>query len=214
MSARKAFPESLFESIAENLSTEAFAVVEDALTDTEQELLRRELFQQYDHGDFKVAGIGHKQLFQQNTAVRGDHIRWVERDNTSPQCHFFFDLIEDLSEYLNRTCYLGIRSQELHFAMYPAGTFYKRHLDVFQNTKARKISVVCYLNKDWQEQEGGQLRLYIPTEDGSEKMIDLLPFGGRLVCFRSDLLEHEVLPATRERLTITGWLKNEDRSSI
>jgi SM-20-related protein len=35
---------------------------------------------------------------------------------------------------------------------------------------------------------------------------DVLPVAGRLVCFRSDLLEHEVLPATRERLSLTGWL--------
>ncbi|MDX1939191.1 MAG: 2OG-Fe(II) oxygenase [Saprospiraceae bacterium] len=214
MSIKKKFPEALFERIADNLSMQDFAVVEDVFSDIEQETLRQELFQQYEHGTFKAAGIGNKKGYQQNTTVRGDHIHWVERDNTSSQCHFFFDLMDALSEYLNRTCYLGIRSRELHFAMYPPGAFYKRHLDVFQNTKARKISVVCYLNKDWQEKEGGQLRLYIPTDDGLEKTIELLPFGGRLVCFRSDLLEHEVLPATRERLTITGWLKNENNFPI
>jgi SM-20-related protein len=32
-----------------------------------------------------------------------------------------------------------------------------------------------------------------------------VPEAGRLVCFRSDLIEHEVLPATRERYSLTGW---------
>lgn len=210
MNTKKVFSESLFEAIAENLAYSHFAVMEDVFTAAELELLRQELYEWYDQGDFKAAGIGQKAGFQQNVAVRGDCIRWIDRERTAPNVHFFFDFIDALSNYLNETCYIGIRSQELHFAMYPAGSFYKRHLDAFQHTTERKISVVCYLNENWQPEEGGQLRMYIPSEEGMEKAIDLLPFGGRLVCFRSDLLEHEVLPATRERLTITGWLKNTD----
>jgi Rps23 Pro-64 3,4-dihydroxylase Tpa1-like proline 4-hydroxylase len=35
---------------------------------------------------------------------------------------------------------------------YPKGTFYKRHLDTFQNDQRRKLSMVLYLNdKDWRE---------------------------------------------------------------
>lgn len=214
MSTRKIFSESLFEAITENLAHLDYAVVEDVFTPEELQILRRELYDCFEGGDFKEAGIGNKDLYQQNKTIRGDVIRWVDRDNTSQRCHFFFDFIEELSTYLNMTCYLGIRSQELHFAMYPAGSFYKRHLDAFQNNNARKISVVCYLNENWEEQDGGQLRIYVPSEEGMEKAIDLLPLGGRLVCFRSDLLEHEVLPATRERLTITGWLKNMDNLLI
>ena len=31
--------------------------------------------------------------------------------------------------------------------------------------------------------------------------------GGRLVAFLSDRFEHEVLPATRERMSFTGWFR-------
>lgn len=210
MSARKIFTESLFEAVADNLAELGYAVVEDVFASDDLAMLRQELYEHYEQGDLQPAGIGAGALRQQNTAIRGDHIRWIERDNTNPACHFFFDFIEALTEYLNQTCFLGIRSRELHFAMYPPGAFYKRHLDVFQQSKARKISMVCYLNEAWQEHEGGQLRLFLPAEAGEEKALDLLPFGGRLVCFRSDLLEHEVLPATRERLSITGWLRADD----
>jgi SM-20-related protein len=50
------------------------------------------------------------------------------------------------------------------------------------------------------------LRLY-PNPDAPEAGIDVLPLGGRLVTFLSDGLPHEVLPARRERASITGWLK-------
>jgi SM-20-related protein len=89
----------------------------------------------------------------------------------------------------------------VHRTIYPIGSFYKRHLDQFKKDDKRKLSVICYLNTDWKESEGGQLRIYLPN--GST---DIFPLAGRLVCFRSDLLEHEVLPATRERLSLTGWL--------
>jgi SM-20-related protein len=50
------------------------------------------------------------------------------------------------------------------------------------------------------------LRLY-PNPDVPEAGIEVLPLGGRLVTFLSDGLPHEVLPASRERISITGWLK-------
>ena len=49
-------------------------------------------------------------------------------------------------------------------------------------------------------------------EDGSLKTIDaiyrdVLPEGGTLVCFLSQRFWHEVLPARRERLSLTGWFR-------
>ena len=58
------------------------------------------------------------------------------------------------------------------------------------------------MTEDWTEEHGGQLRIY--TED--DQSLDVLPLAGRVVCFRSDVLEHEVLPAKRERLSLTGWI--------
>jgi SM-20-related protein len=64
--------------------------------------------------------------------------------------------------------------------------------------------VICYLNENWKAEEGGQLRIYEETNQ-----IDVLPEAGRLVCFRSDKLEHEVLPASRARLSLTGWILDQ-----
>jgi SM-20-related protein len=46
--------------------------------------------------------------------------------------------------------------------------------------------------------------MYLP--DGA---LDILPQAGKLVCFRSDQIEHEVLPATRPRMSITGWMLDQ-----
>ncbi|MFP5505881.1 MAG: 2OG-Fe(II) oxygenase, partial [Gammaproteobacteria bacterium] len=42
---------------------------------------------------------------------------------------------------------------------------------------------------------------------GEGESIDVLPQGGTFVCFLSDRFHHEVLPATRERMSVTGWFK-------
>jgi SM-20-related protein len=39
--------------------------------------------------------------------------------------------------------------------------------------------------------------------------VDFLPLAGRLVCFRSDQIEHEVIAATRERRSLTGWMLDQ-----
>jgi SM-20-related protein len=64
--------------------------------------------------------------------------------------------------------------------------------------------VICYLNNDWTDEQGGQLRMYL-----LDRALDILPQAGKLVCFRSDQIEHEVLPATRPRMSITGWMLDQ-----
>ena len=55
----------------------------------------------------------------------------------------------------------------------------------------------------WQAEHGGALRLYLA--DGRED--DVLPQAGTLALFLSSEMPHEVLPATRERLSLTGWFR-------
>ena len=92
---------------------------------------------------------------------------------------------------------------EAHYAIYPRGGFYRRHRDRFHDDDARVLSCVLYLNEGWSPEHGGALRLHL---DGNESR-DVLPAGGTLACFLSERFEHEVLPATRERLALTGWFR-------
>jgi SM-20-related protein len=114
--------------------------------------------------------------------------------------------METLRENFNRTQYLGLTELESHFTIYPPGAFYRRHLDRFRGSEQRQISSILYLNQGWSHEHGGQLRLYLDETDDAA-YLDIEPAGGTLVLFLSDRFWHEVLPATRQRMSLTGWFR-------
>lgn len=199
-------PVHQYESIIDGILNEGYGIVDEFLSAGEVASLAQQLHYRRQAGQFRVAGIGNEQVTVQ-TAIRGDEILWIDEATATPDEAAFLGRVNTFMHYVNQTCFLGLRDYEFHYALYPPGTFYKRHLDQFRSDSRRKLSVICYLNANWQETDGGQLALYLPRTDGSEQLIRVNPTGGRLVCFESARLEHEVLPATRDRLSLTGWLK-------
>jgi SM-20-related protein len=157
-------------------------------------------------GEFSPAGIGRGAAQQVREGIRGDSILWLE-PGQSAACDRYLEAMEELRQTLNRQLFLGLEDFECHFAFYPPGAYYQRHLDRFRDDDARTVSVVLYLNPDWQADQGGQLRLYLDDGQGGEHSLDILPEAGRLACFLSASVPHEVLPATRERLSLTGWFR-------
>jgi SM-20-related protein len=192
---------SQLNELADQIAEKGFAVIDDFLS--QQEIDSILALQGFKNGllQFKKAGIGKNQDKQINEAIRGDYIQWIDPNNAEPPLLTYLDRLKQVIAFVNQSLFLSLKDCEVHQTIYPIGSFYKRHLDQFKKDDHRKLSVICYLNKDWKQADGGQLRMFIGHE--SE---DILPVAGRLVCFRSDLLEHEVLPATRERLSLTGWL--------
>ena len=116
----------------------------------------------------------------------------------------------------------------VQFAIYPgdANSGYARHCDTgsqcnhevtekqsdstqypIHDKAQRIITAVYYLTEDdWQIEDGGCLRIFDNTRD-SKNSHDIVPHADRLVLFRSDLVEHEVLPSTKKtRMAITVWL--------
>jgi SM-20-related protein len=171
-------------------------------------LLRDSLLNHFEEDRFKKAGIGNKTNQLVAAGIRGDYILWIdERIQTQIELVFFRQIYQFI-KYLNRTCFLGILHHEFHYALYPPGTGYKRHLDTFQNDDKRKLSIAFYLNEsDWKASDGGALAMYINKKNGLEEVITILPEAGRMVIFESQKIPHEVLLAQRNRLSITGWLK-------
>jgi SM-20-related protein len=193
-----------FDLIADGLANEGFAVVDNFLNDAEvDELIGLDEFQ---NGllHMKKAGIGQNTDFRINEAVRGDYIRWIDKEQAGPPIVTYIERVDNLMHFINRSLFLSLKDIELHMTVYPAGAYYKRHLDQFKPGDHRKLSVICYLNKNWTEDLGGQLRMYL-----DRGTVDVLPEAGRLVCFRSDSIEHEVLPSKKERLSITGWMLDQ-----
>jgi len=197
----------LYERLIDDIARQKYSIVDGFFPEAEVQALRQSLLDKYEADRFKKSAIGNQANEKVLDAVRGDFILWLDEENATGAESMFFDRLKDLIHYLNRTCYMGIARQEFHYALYPEGTFYKRHLDTFQNDRSRKLSVVCYLNnEDWQPDYGGELTIYT-HEKGAELPVDIYPLAGRMVIFESQLLEHEVKPVKHPRLSITGWLK-------
>ena len=109
-------------------------------------------------------------------------------------------------------------------AQYPGDGIsgYPRHCDRgakcnkedMNSTKAeRLLTFVYYLTPSgWDsEVDGGALRMFLPskqeTDINSDTHFDVMPYSDRLVVFRSDMIEHEVMPSLRrDRIAITVWL--------
>lgn len=155
------------------------------------------------------AGVGRSALAVVSEGLRGDHIQWLEAGQHAA-CDQYLAVMDELRHAFNQALYLGLEDFESHFALYPPGAFYKKHVDRFRDNDRRALSVVFYLNEQWQVEQGGALRLHLA--DGSRH--DVLPQAGSLLVFLSADMPHEVLPATRERLSLTGWLRRRDAGGL
>jgi SM-20-related protein len=156
-------------------------------------------------GEFAPARVGGRAGLQRREEIRGDFTCWL-RDPLYPAEQALLDQLEELRLELNREAFLGLFDLELHYAWYPPGAGYSRHVDQPRGTTQRLVSMVLYLNVDWDPLAGGALRIY----DEAERTRDIEPIAGRLICFLTPGREHAVLPATRDRFSISGWFRGRD----
>jgi SM-20-related protein len=153
-------------------------------------------------GDFDAARIGNGQSLRRREDIRGDSTCWV----TPPLWPAEQTLLEELERLrleLNRDAMLGLFEVELHYAWYPPGAGYARHVDQPQGRAQRRVSLVLYLSEDWTPAAGGELRIF----DAAGGHLDIEPIAGRLVCFLTPGREHAVLPTQRDRLSVSGWFR-------
>ncbi|HSC83913.1 MAG TPA: 2OG-Fe(II) oxygenase [Pseudomonas sp.] len=192
----------LLPQIIDDLATRGWSRQEHFLPEALTRELAQECRARAQSGSLNPAGVGRGQGQAVREGIRGDQIQWLE-SGQHPACDQYLATMDELRLALNQAFYLGLEDYESHFALYPPGAFYQKHLDRFRDDDRRSVSAVFYLNEDWQADQGGALRLYPAT--GGE--LDVLPTAGSLVLFMSAELPHEVLPATRERLSLTGWFR-------
>lgn len=209
-SAKQSTMEELLDLISAEIYQKSYVIIDDFVDEQFRKSLLMEQMDLVNQGRFRHAAVGKGGQKQVRTEIRSDEVLWMDADELSPVQAAFWGKIEEIRKVLNQRCFLGLRSFEGHFARYPIGSFYKRHLDQFHSVPHRIVTVILYLNESWTPEDQGALRMYFPQEDGSELCEDVLPFGGRLVVFLSGEIPHEVLPTKKERISITGWLRDVD----
>jgi SM-20-related protein len=220
-----------FERILADLIEQGWSVQHNFLNRDDTALLRAECAIRWRGGDFRHAGVGRGAELKIRPEVRSDHVHWLDPTiPDTPQQQHYFAVMEGLRQAVNRRLYLGLFDFEAFFAVYPPGKFYQKHLDRFRGSEdrfagsesgrpegarsaaamdgggQRSFTAVFYLNEDWKEEEGGQLRLYL-DEAGNGPYVDVLPQAGTLAVFITEGRWHEVLPATRERMSLTGFFR-------
>jgi SM-20-related protein len=156
-------------------------------------------------GDFGAARIGSERSLQRREDIRGDSTCWIVPP-LLPAERTLLEELERLRLELNSQAWLGLFDLELHYARYPPGAGYARHVDQPQGSTQRRMSLVLYLNEGWTPEAGGELRIF----DSVGRHRDIEPIAGRLVCFLTSGREHAVLATQRERLSISGWFRARD----
>lgn len=211
------------ETIVERLADPGWAVVQGFLPAVETDQLARECRRLWEDGQFRHAGVGTGAGRRIRSEVRSDRVLWLTADVTSAAVRRYLERIETLRREINRALYLGLFEFEAHLTVYPPGAYYRRHLDRFRTAPQRTVSAILYLNRHWTPEDGGQLRIELgpdgrgtgeeeSADDGRDDAeggatVDVVPRGGTLAIFHSARFWHQVLPAERERMSITGWLK-------
>ncbi|KHJ52049.1 2OG-Fe(II) oxygenase [Vreelandella venusta] len=166
--------------------------------------LQGELLHLAAHDALDEAGIGRGQQHLLRKDIRGDAIHWLDRESEA-QRHYL-DAMAELQRSLNQALFLGLFEYEAHFAHYPAGAFYQRHLDSFRGRANRVISTVGYLTPDWPADGGGEMVIYDP-DDPSREVARVVPEAGTFACFLSETIPHEVLTTRLPRTSIAGWFR-------
>ncbi len=204
------------EQLADEIAMRGFIVVDNFLSAVCIAELAREAKRLATEGQMHEATTGQSAAASANAnstndKLRGDSVYWVDTNEPNAHLQNYLVATQAIQNALNQYLFLGLFELESHFAIYPIGSRYHKHVDQFQHDKSRKVSSVLYLNEAWHVDDGGALRMYLDkTEDAS--FIDITPQAGRLVLFLSERFPHEVLPVKRERISITGWFRTRGNS--
>lgn len=175
--------------------------------------LREQVLLHQQSQSLKPAEIGRGAQKQARPEIRGDSILWIDFEKPTELEKTFVVWLESFKSFLNENLHLGLRTQELHYAAYPAGTGYQKHKDCFEKTDDRVLSFVLYLNKEWSPDFGGQIVIY-NEQNPDQKDAEILPIFPQCVVFLSANISHEVLFTKQVRISVTGWLKKAASSAV
>mmetsp|Transcript_10018 Transcript_10018/g.14681 ORF Transcript_10018/g.14681 Transcript_10018/m.14681 type:complete len:314 (-) Transcript_10018:1438-2379(-) len=209
----------------QELETKGYTVVPDFISEELQDQLRQDISSLRSDGCFKIAKIGQDSTKTLNTEIRVAETCFIDASvsKSRPPTNSARDRLQEIL----RQCRLDLASSgssqnldakldELLYAYYPQGGFYRRHVDALPGSPSilRSYSLLLYLNdKGWDvSKDGGQLRLHLdgqgPYEcppDVEPKFVDVDPIGGTLVLLKSADIPHEVMNTDRERQVVVGW---------
>lgn len=137
--------EDVFEKIVQDLLEKQYSIVDNFFEEKEVENLRDILLLKYEEDEFKKAAIGNVFNEQIVKSIRGDFISWIDEKEAVEAEKVFFDRISDFTSYLNRTCFLGIREREFHYALYPKGADFIKDIWILFRMMIVDVCLLCVI---------------------------------------------------------------------
>lgn len=192
-------------AIAEQLATRGYAVIPEFLPAAACRQLADECLALRERGEFHRAGVGRGEMLKVRSDIRCDEIRWLDSSDCGTFQGAYLELMGAYQKALRRELFIPLVEFECFCAVYPPGSFYRKHLDQFRGVEQRTVTAILYLNEAWRPEDGGQLRIYL--DEQRDETLEILPCQGTLVTFLSANYWHEVLASKRDRISITGWFK-------
>lgn len=193
-------------ALIEDLAVKGWAHAASALPASLTHALRQRLDALDTAEALKPAAIGRGGIRMKAAAIRQTQIRWL--DGTHPAERRFLDGCEALRREINRALFAGLFEFEAHFARYPAGGHYARHLDAFADRpRDRIVSLVAWLNDGWQTGDGGELDLWSAPGDHGPPVATFAPRSGDLLLMMSETIPHAVRETRVPRLGLAGWFR-------
>lgn len=194
----------VMKKIVDDLISTGISNIEQIFETDLLEELHKEILKYDQENDLQNAKIGRLKNHVLAQKIRRDKIKWLD-GNTSAQ-KSFFEKLEYMRVELNKSLMLGLFDIEAHFAVYKKGDFYKKHHDSFKGNENRIISLVIYLNKNWQENDGGVLNIYKNLDD-DKAISSVSPKWGKAILFLSEEVPHEVTMSNKTRYSIAAWFR-------
>lgn len=204
--------------VVQDLNQFGICVVDDFLGSQQAEKIFDNVSNLYNKGVFRDGEVVSQSIpAQDREKIRGDKITWVSGSESTclniGQLVAVLDaIISTASKHANadKIADYNIKTRtRAMVACYPGSdAHYVKHVDN-PNNDGRCITAIYYLNKDWQKENGGVLRVY--PEDSLHQVAEIEPLFDRMLFFWSDRRNpHEVLPAKMTRYAATVWYLNQD----
>gem|GEM_PF-59833 len=189
------------QSVIDDLVQDRFSIRPDYFSAGLDTALYQELQEHRREHRLRAAHVGKERQRVHISTIRGDSILWLNGDSAAQRS--FLDEMEQLRQLLNQRLFLGLVELEAHFAYYPPGAGYQKHLDSFRNNNLRRVSIIAYLNPAWLEEDGGELLIY----KDDELIAKVPPNSSTLACFISEEILHQVATTRCGRASIAGWFR-------
>lgn len=171
------------EELMDEIEKHGWAAMPGCVAISDSLRLKDECEVAWENGDFHYAGVGRGSGREVRKEIRQDQVMWLDPESLAIEKQSYLATLEALRLAMNQRFFLGLFDFEGHFAIYPEGAFYKPHLDRHSGTSDRIVTVILYLNPDWQPGDGGELKLWTTVGENVGEFTLIAPRIGTLVCF-------------------------------